>query len=103
VCEGPAVSSPSKLSPFAQPFSPRERPEGRSKTRRWAKDDLLGASNAEHAPIVSPATYLDAAQRGQQWPRTSPLAWEPGQTSPEACIAVLLVRASESSSLILVN
>ncbi|XP_066351731.1 lysine-rich arabinogalactan protein 19-like [Miscanthus floridulus] len=51
----PAATSPSSLSPFAQPFHPRERSRGRSKARRWAEDEdgLLDVSDTERTSTAS--------------------------------------------------
>jgi hypothetical protein len=51
-------SATTSLSPFHQPFHPRERSRGRSNARRWAEDGLLDASDVEQASTVSLAPYL---------------------------------------------
>jgi hypothetical protein len=68
--EGESASAPetvtasSSLSPFAPPFVPECRTEGRPKSRRWAEDSIVsGEVGTDEESSPKALTYLDVVRR----------------------------------------
>ena len=83
-----AASSPSPLSPDAEPFFPGARSAGRGKSQRWEMDSYDSDTDFDCSSPEA-ASYLDVARRGCEAVSTGragaqPDSQGPGETAAEA-------------------
>ncbi|CAD6214468.1 unnamed protein product [Miscanthus lutarioriparius] len=83
-----AASSPSALSPDAEPFFPGARSAGRGKSQRWEMDSYDSDTDFDYSSPEA-ASYLDVARRGCEAVSTGragaqPDSQGPGETAAEA-------------------